>query len=78
MQEITLVKLKELSIKVEEWISRYDIEKSVYEDLCKEHQEISKFIEENPGHFQSKKEHTEAICTNSYIIICLMARIGEY
>lgn len=63
--EISLEKLRELSVKVEEWACRYDIEK------------VHKFIEENPAHFQSNKKHNEAYCLSGFIIICLLARLNE-
>lgn len=77
MDSISLEKLKELSIKVEEWANRYDIEKSFYEDLYSEHVKTHKFIETNPTYFQSKKDHTEALCLSGYISLCLLARINE-
>lgn len=57
--------------------NRYDIEKSVYEDLYREHEKVHQFIEKNPSYFQSKEEHNAAFCLSGYIIICLLARINE-
>lgn len=73
MSEITLAQPKELSVKVEDWGGRYDIEKNVYEDLYLEHGKVHQFIENNPAHFQSM----EAFCLSGYIIICLLVRINE-
>lgn len=75
--EITLEKLRDLSVKAEEWSCRYDIEKEIYEDFLKEHEKVHKFIEDNPTHFASEKEHNEACCLSSFIIVCLLARINE-
>lgn len=77
MPEITLASLKELSVKVEEWTDRYDVEESVYRDLLLECEGIQRFIGDNPAHFQSQEEHNEAYCLSCYIIICLLARINE-
>lgn len=77
MLEITLLELKKLSVKVEELVSRYDIDRIVYEDLYREHERVHLFIENNLAHFQSKEEHGEAFCLSSYIGICLLARINE-
>ena len=74
---MTTLELKALSVKVLEWVNRYDIEKSFYEDLFKEHEKNQKFIEDNPAHFHSKKEYDEACCLSAFIIICLLARINE-
>ncbi len=77
MSEITLTALKELSVKVEEWVGRYDIERSVFEELYRAHEKVHQYIESNPAHFQSKEEHNEAFCLSGYISICLLARINE-
>lgn len=77
MDEISLTRLKELSAKVEDWVNRYDIEKTVYEDLYRKHERVHRLIEDNPTHFQSKEEHNEACCISGYINICLLARINE-
>lgn len=78
MSEVTLAQLKDLSVKVEEWSGRYDIEKSVYEDLYLEHVKVHQFIENNPAHFKSNEEHNEAFCLSGYISICLLSRINEF
>ena len=61
--EISLEKLRELSVKVEEWGCRYDIEKAVYEDFLKELMRLGRlqkhlFVE---GKRTGDKEYAEVL-----------------
>lgn len=70
--------LEEFSLKVEGLVQRYDIEKTVYDDLHKEYEDLSELILKNPQMYKNEQEHNRAITLSRFIVLCLLLRINEF
>lgn len=77
MDEISIARLKELSVKVEGWVNRYDIDKSFYEDLYDAQISVRSHIVAHENTYKSPHEYDAMLCLSSYIIVCLLSRINE-